>query len=118
MAEFGGAKEFVKDAALATAASASVDFFSEVVGLPYLNQRSPIPIIDPEASIMESILYGTGLVLITLGGISMFAGKSLIPGFGHQAVAYGTGLIVGTQFYENQIVKTFGIRNIRHPVYR
>ena len=118
MAEFGGAKELVKDAALATAASASIDFFSEMVGLPYLNQRSPIPIIDPEATIMESILYGAGLVGITLGGLAMFAGKDIVPGFGKTALAYGTGLIVGTQFYENQIVKTFGIRNIRHPVYR
>lgn len=120
MAEFGGSgvREFVKDAALAAFASATADGFSEVVGLPYVNERSPIPLVDPEATIAETILYGAGLALTTLGGVGVFAGKSLVPGFGKEALAYGVGILVGTQFYENQIVKWFGIRNLRHPVYK
>lgn len=113
-----GVKGFVKDAAVAAAASFAVDFFSEVAGLPFLNQQSPFPIIDPQQTWMETILSAAGLVGVTLGGLSVFAGKSIVPGFGKEALAYGVGILAGESFYEHQFVKLAGIRNIRHGVYK
>lgn len=114
-----GVKGFVKDAALAAVATAALDLFVEATQLPFLNDRSPIPLgLDHEQVVMETILTGSGLVLATLGGLSVFAGKSIIPGFGHTALAYGAGILAGTSFYEHQLVKPLGIRNIRHGVYR
>lgn len=119
MAEFGGAKEFAKDAAIAAFATAVLDGFVEITGLPMLNERSPVQ-LDPthESTVMETVLVAAGLVGVTLGGLNMFAGKNVVPGFGKEAAAYGAGILVGESFYENQLVKWFGIRNIRHPIYK
>lgn len=119
MAEFGGVKEFTKDAALAAAATTALDFFVEAVGIPMLNERSPIQ-FDPthESTVIETILVGAGLIGVGLGGLSIFAGKPIVGGFGKEALAYGAGILVGESFYENQLVKWFGIRNIRHPIYK
>lgn len=113
-----GVKGFVKDAAIAAMASATLDFAVEAVGLPGLNQQSPFPIIDPQQTWMETILVGSGLVLTTLGALSVFAGHSLVPGFGKEALAYGVGILAGESFYEHQAVKFLGIRNIRHGIYK
>lgn len=114
-----GVKGFVKDAAITAAAATALDFFTEVVGLPYLNDPSPFPLgLDHQQTIIETILTGTGYVLTGLGAFSVFAGKNVIPGFGHEALARGIGILAGTSFYEHQLVKPLGIRNIRHGVYR
>src|SRR5215831_11775769 len=104
MAEGAGVKEFVKDAALAAAASAAADFFVEVAGIPMLNYPSPI-VLPPEheQTVVETILYGGGLILTTLGGLSLFAGKPIFGGYGKQALAYGVGILAGTSFYEHQV---------------
>ena len=122
MAELGGGsgvKEFAKDAAIAAFGSFALDLFVEATGIPMLNERSPIQ-LDPthESTTIETILTGAGLVGVTLGGLSVFAGKPIIGGFGKQALAYGAGVLIGESFYENQAVKWLGIRNIRHPIYK
>src|ERR1700739_3482853 len=111
-----GVKGFVKDASLGAIATTALELAVEATGVPFLNDPSPLPILEHQQTIMETILGGSGLILTTLGGLSVFAGESIMPGFGQTALAYGIGLLAGTSFYENQFVKWFGIRNIRHGV--
>ncbi len=107
----GGVKNFVKDMALGAAAAGTVDMFLEVSHTPFFNELSPIPIIDPQASNAESIIYGAGLVASTLGLIDVVGGKAIIPGMGRSLLAYGLGSIIGVQFYENELIKWLGIRD-------
>ncbi len=109
--ETGGVKGFLKDAALGAAAAATVDAFLEVSHAPFFNDLSPIPIIDPQASNAETIIYGSGLLASTLGLIDLVGGKSIIPGYGKSLLGYGLGAIIGVQFYENEIIKWLGIRD-------
>ena len=111
----GPVREFVKDAALAAFAATAIDLFVEATNIiPPLNAPSAIPIVDPQATNIESVLYGSALVMGTLGALSVFAGKDIVPGFGKTALATAFGLYTGTQFYETQLVKYLGIRAIRH----
>lgn len=118
MVSEGGVKGFVKDAALAAAASFALDFAVELTGIDYLNRPSPIPITDREQTVVEAILGGTGVVLTALGALGVFAGKPIIGGYSKEALAYGIGILSGTSFYEHQGTRILGIRNLRHPIYR
>lgn len=120
MASEGGSsvKGFVKDAAIAAVGSFALDFFVEVAGIPWLNEQSSFPILDHQQTWIETIITGAGLASAGLGALSVFAGKTIIPGFGKEALATGVGLLAGETFYEHQFVKMAGIRNIRHGVYK
>lgn len=109
--ESGGIKGFVKDMALGAAAFATVDAFTEVSNAPGLNNPSPFNLVDPQESITETVLYGSSLIAIVVGLVDVVGGKSIIPGYGKTLLGYGIGGFIGTQFYENEIIKYLGIRD-------
>lgn len=107
----GGVKGFVKDMALGAAAFATVDAFTEVSNAPGLNNKSPVNLVDPQESLTETILYGSSIAAIVLGLIDVVGGRSIVPGYGKTLLGYGIGGFIGTQFYENEIIKYLGIRD-------
>lgn len=107
----GGVKGFVKDIALGAASFATVDAFLEVSQAPGVNNKSPVNLVDPQESLAETILYGSSLAAIVLGLVDVVGGKSIVPGYGKTLLGYGIGGFIGTQFYENEIIKYLGIRD-------
>src|SRR5215467_13719630 len=111
----GTVKEFLKDAALGAVAGATVDGFLEISRFPVANEAFPSSLQfagGEQLSNAEAVIYGLGTIAFVAGLLDVVGGKPIIPGWGKTLTAYGGGAILGTSFYESNISRWLGIREV------